>query len=399
MIKIVYTQEIKNLKVINKEQRAKLNHNYTLYIGHRPKVLKNMEQRTGLIGKVGTNEILHFKDSKDIAKIVLENTKKGIAIYEGMIAIKKEETSKLGLEDLNAWENYIRKHINTIREENNINRENFEFICAVHEKSINYHTHILFWDKSQKIEKNFLHPNIPNKIRKRLIKDTFADEILEYAKVKDLAVKNVREITEKLVDDFIDDIKLLDNKKYIKLKEKGMFTEKNSKLDNELIEHIFNESYKIKQMIPKGRIVYKLLDPQVKEEVDKLVSYVLENNAAIKTLADNYIKSKLDIASLYSDKNLNEQEEKYRKEIEKIIVNKILGIVKSINRLETEFKKEETIKTKQKELIKQMIFDLISLFYVKEERERRNYNTIKGELSKEARKELYLKNRDKGYER
>ena len=152
-------------------------------------------------------------------------------------------------------------------------------------------------------------------------------------------------------------------------------------------------------MIPKGRIVYKLLDPQVKEEVDKLVSYVLENNAAIKTLADNYIKSKLDIASLYSDKNLNEQEEKYRKEIEKIIANKILGIVKSINRLETEFKKEETIKTKQKELIKQMIFDLISLFYVKEERERRNYNTIKGELSKEARKELYLKNRDKGYER
>lgn len=110
-----------------------------------------MEQRTGLIGKVGTSEILHFKDSKDIAKIVLENTKKGIAVYDGMIAIKKEETSKLGLEDLNAWENYIRKHINTIREENNINRENFEFICAVHEKDINYHTHILFLDKSQKV--------------------------------------------------------------------------------------------------------------------------------------------------------------------------------------------------------------------------------------------------------
>lgn len=35
-----------------------------------------MEHRTGLIGKVVTNEILHFKDSKDIAKIVLENTKK-----------------------------------------------------------------------------------------------------------------------------------------------------------------------------------------------------------------------------------------------------------------------------------------------------------------------------------
>ena len=117
-----------------------------------------MEQRTGLIGKVDTNEILHFKDSKDIAKIVLENTKKGIAIYEGMISIKKETTSKLGLEDLKAWENYIRKHINTIREENSIKREDFEFICAVHEKDINYHTHILFWDKSQKSRKNLFKP-------------------------------------------------------------------------------------------------------------------------------------------------------------------------------------------------------------------------------------------------
>lgn len=74
-----------------------------------------MEERTGLIGKVFTNEILHFKDSKDIAKVVFENTKKGITIYDGMIAIKKDTTAKLNLEDLNAWENYIIKHINTIR--------------------------------------------------------------------------------------------------------------------------------------------------------------------------------------------------------------------------------------------------------------------------------------------
>lgn len=316
--KIVYTQEIKNIKLRNKEQRAKLNYNYTLYIGHRSKVLKNMEERTGLIGRVGCNEILHFKDSKDIAKVVLENTKKGITIYEGMIAIKKETTSKLNLEDLKSWENYIRKHINTIREYNNIKREDFEFICAVHEKDINYHTHILFWDKFQKIEKNFQHYSILNKIRKKLIKDTFADEILEYAKEKDLAVKNVREITDKLVDDFLNDIQLLNNKKYAKLKEKGIFNEKNLKLDIEFIEYIYNESYKIKQMIPKGKIVYQLLEPSVKEEVDKLVSYVIENNEDIKKLTDAYIKAKLNIATLYSDKNLDEQEKNIKKKLKKL---------------------------------------------------------------------------------
>ena len=95
-----------------------------------------MEERTGLIGKVENNEILHFKHSKNIAKLVFENTKKGISIYEGMIAIKKENTKKLNLENLKGWENYIQKHINTIREENNIKREDFEFICAIHEKDI-----------------------------------------------------------------------------------------------------------------------------------------------------------------------------------------------------------------------------------------------------------------------
>ncbi len=358
-----------------------------------------MEHRTGLIGKIATTDILHFEDSKDIAKVVLENTKKGITIYEGVISIKKETTKKLELETLIAWERYIRKHINTIREENNIKRENFEFICAVHEKDINYHTHILFWDKAQKIEKNFLQPKVPNNIRKRLIKDTFSEEILEYAKEKDLAVKNVREITDKLVNDFLDDIKLLNNKNYIKLKEKVILKNINTKLDSDFIKHIFNESYRIKQLIPKGRISYQLLEPKVKEEVDRLVSYVLENNRDIKSLVDDYIKAKLNIASFYSDKELDKQEEKYTKEIEKIIANKILGIVKSINRLENEYKKQETIESKQKELIKQIIFDLISLFYSKQEDERKIYNIMKGELSKDARKELYLKNQDKGYER
>ena len=403
MSKIIYTQQIKNIKVRNKEHRAKLNYNYTLYIGHRPKVLKNMEERTGLIGKIDNNEILHFKYSKDIAKIVLENTKKGITIYEGMIAIKKEDTQKLNLEDLKAWENYIIKNINTIREHNNIKRENFEFICAVHKKDINYHTHILFWDKAQKIENNFLHWSIPNKIRKQLIKDTFSDEILEYAKQKDLIVKDVREITDKLVDDFLNDIKLINNKKYNKLKDKGVFNEKNSKLNNEFIEHIFNESYKIKEMIPKGRIYYEFLEPQVKEKVNNLVSYILQNNDDIKKLANDYVNIKLDIASFYSDKYIDKQEEKYKKEIEKIIANKILNIVKSINRLETEYKKQEIIATKQKKLIKQTIFDLISLFYVRKQQEEQNYknvlNEIVTELSKEAKKEIYLKNQDKGYER
>ncbi len=97
-----------------------------------------------------------------------------------MTAIKKEDIKKLNLEYLKGWESYITKHINTIREYNKIKREDFQFICDINEKDINYHTNILFWNKSQKVEKNFLHLSISNKIRKQRIKDTFTDEILKY---------------------------------------------------------------------------------------------------------------------------------------------------------------------------------------------------------------------------
>ncbi len=56
-----------------------------------------MEHRTGLIGNVVIADILHFEDGKDIAEVVLENTKKGITIYEGIISIKKETIKKLEL--------------------------------------------------------------------------------------------------------------------------------------------------------------------------------------------------------------------------------------------------------------------------------------------------------------
>lgn len=53
----------------------------------------------------------------------------------------------------------------------------------------------------------------------------------------------------------------------------------------------------------------------LKKEVDKLVSYIIENNEDIKKLLYDYVEAKIDIKSFYSDKNLDKQEEQYRKEI------------------------------------------------------------------------------------
>lgn len=57
------------------------------------------------------------------------------------------------------------------------------------------HIHVVFWHKSVRVKNPFTPPQILNVIRRQMIKDTFADKILAFAKVKDFAVQEMRRIT------------------------------------------------------------------------------------------------------------------------------------------------------------------------------------------------------------
>ena len=85
----------------------------------------------------------------------------------------------------------MENHIMTIAGKNGIKRENLQWAAAVHGEKSHPHIHVVFWDKSVRVKNPFTPQQIPNTIRKQMIKDTFAEKILVFAKEKDLAVQEM----------------------------------------------------------------------------------------------------------------------------------------------------------------------------------------------------------------
>lgn len=364
--------------------------------------------RHGLFGRLEPGGIQEFGDWKDIARLVYANSRKNITMYRSIVSFTEEVTVELMLKNQKSWQRYIENHIITIAEKNHIRREHFQWAVAIHNERGHPHAHIVFWDTSCRAKNPFTPPAIPNAIRKQMIKDTFPDKIRAYGQQKDMAVSSLRKISDDLVYDFEKHIRLLDKNKYRELR--SVYDEEeellyNLDFDDAALNEIADRVFRIKSALPqKGRIAYQLLLPEVKELVDSLVKYILDNHPSIRNLMEKYVQSKLNLTKLYSSDAdyLEKMAEKFGREAEKIVANRILGMVKSLNRLDYEIKSEDYIKSRREYYSAQILYeimDMLTMITIRNNDERDHLITaLRGELSKEAKRELYLKYQDKGYE-
>lgn len=363
--------------------------------------MKNKNMKHGLFGKMEMGGIKEFEEWKEVAKAVYKNSKNNICMYRSVLSFDEETAKELMLNNQKNWQRYIENHIMTIAEKNKIKRENLQWACAVHNEKSHPHAHIVFWDKSVRAKNPFTPPAIPNQIRKQIIKDTFKNKILELANKKDNSAKEMRNITNEMIDEFERTLKINSKlKRIFKIDDLIEDLTINDKLISELLDRILN----IKNAVPKGgRIAYKLLSEDIKKIVDETAVYLIQNCDCLKAAVNEYIKSKIDTAQLYStnDSYIDKMKMKYYKEAEKIISNRILNGVKMLFRLNSEMKKDEYILKQKEYYLNEIIFHsldiLCNCIYD-------NYDDINKklkincDLSKEAKKELYLKNQDKGYE-
>ena len=116
------------------------------------------------------------------------------------------------------------------------------------------------------------------------------------------------------------------------------------------------------------------------------------------------MESKMKMVHLYggSEEYLSFQRKKFEVEADKIIANRILGMVKTLNRLDDEGRAAEYREGRRKYYVEQMVLEMLDMLSSLVDTNCRQYDDFEkawqGELSKEARKELYLKYQDKGYE-
>lgn len=405
---LVYKQRFKNP---NDKNIASKNYAYIRYIATRPRVAKNEGMNHGLFGQLALNEPLReFSDWKDVAHLVYENSKKHVTMYCSVISFEENTAKELFLKEKKAWQRYLNKHIRTIAEKNEMKREYFQWAAAFHQEKKHPHLHVAFWDNSEealKIKNPFTSPSVPNDIRKQMIKETFADRIRAYGAEKNKAVVDLRKVSDELVEDFERHMRQLGRYKYQKLREEyDRETEWIDAFDwnDDVLKNIADRVFRIKAVFPvKGRIAYQFLSVDLKKQVEELTTYLLSEIPNLQRLKSDYVESKMKMVFLYGGKEeyLLSQRRGFEQEADKIIANRILGMIKTLNRWEKEGKGEDYFGKHSLYPIEQMMMELFDVLFSlitvnNQQYERDEKRSV--ELSKEAKKELYLKYQDKGYE-
>jgi hypothetical protein len=408
---LMYKQRFRNT---NYFKTPKCNYAHIGYIATRPGASKNEGMRHGLFGSLSSNdELTDFQTWQEVARMVRELSYRKTNIYRSIISFSPETAAELKLAAHMAWKEYIEKHIRTLAEKNGISIQNLSWVAAHHNERSHPHIHVVFWDKNQRLIKNFTKPEIPNSIRIQLIKDTFADKIEEYCKAKDKIKGDLIAITDELVSEFDEYIKSIRPQEYRRLKEYfGRIGDDElgvSPVDGiignmDLAQYI-KRLFELKELMPKkGRLYYKLLPEDVKAEVDAFVAELQGKNEYIRNLVSDYADSKCRLTALYDSdpENLESHRQKAIDEADKLIANKILGVIKSMLIKEKElssFEYDEARKTFYTEkmiceILMMLEQNIVSLDMEYDDKQK----AMSTELSKAAKKEWYLRHKDKGME-
>lgn len=190
----------------NKPGTASHNSNYVKYIAEREHVMKlSPESESGLFGRIdGTNN--DELDVTDTQNYVYGISKAGVTVYNAYISFRPEIAKRLELDSLEKWQNYIKFHIETLMRGYDIPKDRFEYIAAVHDKKGQPHIHISFWDKDPPVTVQFVKKEVSDNVRKKLIHDTFANELSYYYGISNEAMSDAKELVGKLMIDFERDI-------------------------------------------------------------------------------------------------------------------------------------------------------------------------------------------------
>jgi len=397
---IMYKQRHSNPNI---KKTPKFNYAHIGYIATRPGASKNEGMRHGLFGKLQAGDLQEFDTWQEVAREVRSLSDKKVNMYRGVISFSRETAKELNLLDHKAWEDYIENHIYIMAKENGISLKDFSWCAAHHNEEGHPHAHIMFWDKNQKAPISFVHWKIPNQIRINLIKDTFAEKIEAYIKKKDFIKTEIKEIPDSMIKEFEESIKFLNAKDLTKMRSRSI---KPSQLEGLLTETEFVKFaeglFELRKLMPKGgRLAYQLLPPETKIEVDKFVEKLIANNEYLAFLIKEYIDANIALKLLYETNpdNIDKHKEKVMADAKKLLSNKVLGGIRTIIKKEMELKTEKFEASQKKFYSEQLLMGLLQFFEMKMSEatfDLEENKAINTDLSKLAKKELYLKLKDKG---
>ena len=171
------------------------------------------------------------------------------------------------------------------------------------------------------------------------------------------------------------------------------------------LAHFIPGLFSLKEKMPKkGRLAYKLLPEEVKAELDTFVASLKANCKYIGDLVNEYADAKCQLAMLYDTDpaHVEEQQQKGIAEADKLIANKVLEAIRAMLRKDRETGAFEYAEARKAYYTEQMICEILMALEQNAVNMGMEYDDCQkamgGDLSKAAKKEWYLRHKDRGME-
>ena len=388
---LIYKQRFKG---VNYKSTPNKNAEHIRYIGTRPGVMKNEGQKHGLFGNIYDKNTLEVNHKiKDVMELVRQKSNEKKNIFRAVISFSPENAALKVGEPVTkeAWQELVKQNIEIIAKGNNIKMSNLRWVAAAHDTPNHPHVHIVFWDESQEIQKNYVHENIPNRIREKLIKNIYEDELREFYENKSQMDIRMKDVTSQMTQEFEAYMSGLTSYEYSQLISEGFNIEENP--DKNMCQYLAKRLFDIRMEIPRGSLKFEYLKPEVKDKLIQLVRELVDMNDGLQEAISDLVQSKLDTAKMYSNDeiHLDSLYDKYEKEAEKVIANKLLQLTKQFSAKEWDNKNEEFNQQLREQMTEKMVTDVFASLARLTKQSRKDYisrrKVIGGGLSKQARKE------------
>ena len=138
---------------------------YLKYIATRPRA-----------ERIGEHGLFGDEDGVDLEKAMTELENYQGNVWTHIISLKREDATRLGYDNANAWRNLIRAHRNDIAAAMRIPPDDFRWYAAFHDEGDHPHIHMMAW--SVKPGQAYLSKDGIRKIKSELTNDIFRQEML-----------------------------------------------------------------------------------------------------------------------------------------------------------------------------------------------------------------------------
>lgn len=237
--------------------------NLVKYIGEREHAAGASDCHNGLFGFINGAFSDHY-DTKEMQRYVRRMSAPTRNVFHSIFSFTPDSAAEAGLNSIGYWEKWVQYHMSEVAGCMGMSFSSIEYLAAVHLKENQPHVHIMWWDKSQQVFINKVDPIICDKIRIAVIKSTYQEQFTELHNKEDTLLNELRQTISSTTGEILTNQQLDDFSKSVGLA-----------LD------------RIHSILPKkGQLVYKLMPSEVKQELNKLTHFIIDNNAEFRRLYD-----------------------------------------------------------------------------------------------------------------